>query len=62
MLYDHASGKGCRHRCILIPNPQNVELPQNSTLDDLYQDAEDLYFGEEANTTKMNLVTRLGDN
>ena len=60
MLYDHASGKGCRRRCIPTPNPQKVELPRKSTLDDLYQHAKDLYFGEEANTNKMSLADSSG--
>ena len=60
MHYNAQLCKGVKSHHIPPPNPQKVELPKNSSFDDLLSHAKALYFGEDADSSQMNLADSAG--
>ena len=56
MLYNSLSGKRVKKDYLPKPNPQQVEMPKNCTLREIVRKAKTLYFGEDADKSKMNLA------
>lgn len=60
MLYNSLSGKGVKRDYLPKPNPQKVEMPKNCTFREIVHKAKTLYFGEDADESKMNLADSSG--
>uniref|UniRef100_A0A1X7TZT8 Uncharacterized protein n=1 Tax=Amphimedon queenslandica TaxID=400682 RepID=A0A1X7TZT8_AMPQE len=60
MLYNFRSGKGIKRHYLPKPNPQMVEIPKNCTFKEFVRKAKTLYFGKDANESKMNLADSSG--
>ena len=60
MHHDAQLCKGVKSHRIPQPNPQDVELPNKSSFDDLLSHAKALYFGEDADSSQMNLADSAG--
>ena len=56
MHHDAQLCKGVKSHRIPQPNPQDVELPNKSSFDDLLSHTKALYFGEDADSSQMNLA------
>ena len=55
MLYNSLPGKEVKRDYLPKPNPQKVEMPKNGTFREIVRKAKTLYFGEDADESKMNL-------
>ena len=55
MIYDSQCSRGVKKRCLPEPNPRKVELSRNSTLQDIYEKAKQLYFTPGTNFADLKL-------
>ena len=60
MYYCQKLGRGIRKDSIPKPNPRKVELPKSSTFNDIVDLANELYFGNGADPSRMELADSSG--